>query len=52
MLRHTVSERPKIDAFEQRFALSEHDRRYGEMKFVDVAGAKILPHRRNPRHQS
>src|SRR6185437_5535387 len=40
-----VAERRQVDSGEHRFALSENDRRQGEMQLVDQAGAKILTHR-------
>jgi len=41
----TRAERRQIDPGEHRFALPEHDRGQGEMRFVDQPGAKILTHR-------
>src|ERR1041385_8589414 len=44
MLDGPVSERAKIEAAEQRFALAERNRSKGEVNFIDVAGLNILPH--------
>ena len=40
-------ERRQVEACEHRFAASEHHGRDGEMHFVDEAGLKILPDRRD-----
>lgn len=42
LLLHAVAERWQVDAFKQRLAAPEQDRRDGHVQFVEKSGAQIL----------